>query len=126
MGRIDKPWGYEKQVLVTQVDIGDRCGMLGMRKLFINIDEMTSYAVHSEQSDMIYLEKGQAVIRRDGEIEDLEEGAATIIRSGQKHQIQNNGTDVAEVLEISFPYKPEDIERIEDPYTRERKTGSQE
>jgi len=120
MGRIDKPWGYEDQVLMTQVDVGDRTGMLGIRRLVINGEEMTSYAYHEEQSDIMYLEKGNIVVRREGEMEDLEEGEAKVIRSGQKHQIQNIGSEVAEVLEISFPYRPEDITRIEDPYKGNR------
>lgn len=36
MGKIEKPWGYEEQVLVTQVDVGDtQRGMLGIRRLNI-------------------------------------------------------------------------------------------
>lgn len=127
MGSIDKPWGYEEQVLMTQVDIGGKTGMLGMRKLVINADEMTSYAVHSSQSDIIYLESGEVTVRIEDELEELEKGSAKAIRSGQKHQIQNIGSKVAEVLEISFPYRPEDIERLEDPYSGKREeTDSQE
>ncbi len=120
MGRIEKPWGYEDQVLMTQVDVGEKQGMLGIRKLAINADEMTSYAKHEEQADIVYLEKGEVTIRKEGGLEELEKGNAVVIRSGEKHQLQNIGTEVAEVLEISFPYKPEDLERIEDPYNEER------
>lgn len=120
MSRIEKPWGYEEQVTMAQVDIGDKAGMLGVRKLVINAEEMTSYAHHSEQSDIIYLEKGDVAVRKNGDIKELEKGNAMIIRSGENHQIQNIGGDVAEVLEISFPYKPDDIERVEDPYEKER------
>ncbi len=127
MGEIEKPWGYEDQILITQVDIGDRTGMLGIRRLVINADEMTSYSYHEEQSDILYLEEGNVVIRKEGDMEDLEEGNALIIRSGQKHQIQNIGSDVARILEISFPYRPDDITRIEDPYSERReKDNSQE
>lgn len=120
MGRIDKPWGYEDQVLMTQVDVGDRAGMLGIRRLVINTEEMTSYAYHEEQSDIVYLEEGDVTVRIDGEVEELEKGKAMVIRSEQKHQIQNVGDDVAEVLEISFPYIPEDVNRVEDPYSSQR------
>ncbi|MFB6208905.1 MAG: cupin domain-containing protein [Candidatus Nanohaloarchaea archaeon] len=120
MGRIDKPWGYEKQILITQVDIGDRTGMLGIRKLVINSEEMTSYSYHEEQSDIIYPEKGNITLRKDEELEKLEEGNAKIVRKGVRHQIQNIGGDVAEVLEISFPYSPEDVVRVEDPYSDQR------
>lgn len=124
MGKIDKPWGYEDQVLMTQVDVGEKVGMLGMRRLVINTEEMTSYSYHEEQSDIIYLEEGQATVRIDDDYEELEEGKAKVIRSGQRHQIQNIGSEVAKVLEISFPYKPEDIKRVEDPYEEERDDGS--
>jgi mannose-6-phosphate isomerase-like protein (cupin superfamily) len=53
-------------------------------------------------------------------MKDLEEGNAMVIRSGEKHQIQNIDNDVAKVLEISFPYMPEDLVRVEDPYKEER------
>lgn len=122
MGHIEKPWGYEEQVLMTQVDVGDKVGMLGIRRLVINVDEMTSYAYHEEQSDIIYLEEGDVSIRKEGDNKSLEKGKAMVLRSGEKHQIQNAGTTVARVLEISFPYDPQDLERIEDPYTEERET----
>lgn len=120
MGRIEKPWGYEDQVLMTQVDVGDRTGMLGIRRLVINADEMTSYAYHEEQADIIYLEEGNVVLRIDDDMEDLEQGEARVIRSDHVHQLQNIGSEVARILEISFPYRPEDITRIEDPYMEER------
>ena len=120
MGRIDKPWGYEDQVLMTQMELGEQTGMLGIRKLVINGDEMTSYAVHDTQTDIIYLQEGTVVVRMDDGMKELEKGNALVIRSGQKHQLQNIDSRVAEILEISFPYKPEDIERIEDPYRETR------
>lgn len=119
MGRIEKPWGYEEQVLVTQVDVGGERGMLGIRRLVLNSDEMTSYALHETQADIIYLEEGEAILRIEGKMEDLEKGEARVIRSGDKHQIQNIDSQVAEILEVSFPYRPEDIKRIEDPYNRD-------
>ncbi|AOV94418.1 hypothetical protein AQV86_00660 [Nanohaloarchaea archaeon SG9] len=121
MGRIDKPWGYEDQVLMTQIEIGEQTGMLGIRKLVINGDEMTSYALHQKQTDIIYLQEGTVVVRMEDGMKELERGNALVIRSGQKHQLQNIDSQVAEILEISFPYKPEDIKRIEDPYEETRK-----
>ncbi|MFP4038407.1 MAG: cupin domain-containing protein [Candidatus Nanohaloarchaea archaeon] len=120
MGRIGKPWGYEEQVLTTQVEVGGERGMLGIRRLKINADEMTSYCFHHEQADIIYLENGCAVLRIEEGMEDLEKGEARVIRPGERHQIQNIDSQVAEILEISFPYRPEDIERVEDPYSEER------
>lgn len=120
MGRIEKPWGYEDQVLMTQVDVGGKTGMLGIRRIVLNGDEMTSYAYHDEQADIVYLEEGTVVVRKDDEMIDLEKNDALVIRSGEKHQIQNIDSRVAKVLEISFPYVPEDIIRVEDPYEEER------
>ncbi len=120
MSRIEKPWGYEEQVMITQVDIGDKPGMLGVRKLVIDAEEMTSYSFHDKQADILYLEKGDVSIRKEGDIKNLEKGNAIVVRSGEKHQIQNIGGEVAELLEISFPYRPEDINRIEDPYEEKR------
>jgi len=120
MGRIEKPWGYEDQVLMTQVDVGEKQGMLGIRRLVINADEMTSYSYHEEQADVIYLEEGSVTVRKENDMEELKKGKALVIRSGQKHQLQNIGSDVAKVLEISFPYKPRDLHRVEDPYSGRR------
>lgn len=120
MGRIEKPWGYEEHILSTQVDLGDRTGMLGIRRLVINADEMTSYSYHEEQVDILYLEEGNIVIRKEDDMKDLQRGRAMVIRAGEEHQLQNIGSEVAEVLEISFPYIPEDIIRVEDPYAEER------
>lgn len=120
MGRIEKPWGYEEQVLITQVDVADTAGMLGMRRLVFDGEQMTSYAYHETQADIIYLEEGSVVVRKEDEMIDLEKGSAVVIRSGEKHQIQNIDDSVAKVLEISFPYIPEDIHRVEDPYAEER------
>jgi len=32
MGHIEKPWGYEEQVLMTQVDVGEKKGMYAWNK----------------------------------------------------------------------------------------------
>lgn len=126
MGRIEKPWGYEEQVLMTQVDVGDQVGMLGIRRLVINADEMTSYSFHEKQADIIYLEEGNIVLRHEGDMKELENGNAKVVRSGEKHQLQNIDNEVAKVLEISFPYTPGDITRVEDPYAEEREEGDEE
>jgi mannose-6-phosphate isomerase-like protein (cupin superfamily) len=120
MGKIDKPWGYEDQVLATQVDVGDKTGMLGIRRIVINADEMTSYSYHKQQQDILYLEEGSAVLRTEKGLQRLEKGKAKIVRTGEKHQIQNIQDEVAKILEISFPYRPEDIIRVEDPYKQQR------
>ncbi|MFB6190505.1 MAG: cupin domain-containing protein [Candidatus Nanohaloarchaea archaeon] len=125
MGRIDKPWGYEEQVLITQVDVDDTSGMLGVRRIVINSDEMTSYSFHDQQADILYLEKGDVVLRLEDRMKELEKGDARVIRSGQKHQLQNIGSEVAKLLEISFPYRPEDITRVEDPYSGKREKTSE-
>lgn len=105
---------------MTQLEVGEKTGMLGMRKLVINGDEMTSYSYHENQTDIIYLQEGTVVVRLEDGMKELEKGNALVIRAGQKHQLQNIDSEVAEVLEISFPYRPEDIERVEDPYKETR------
>lgn len=126
MGRIEKPWGYEEQVLVTQVDVDGNTGMLGIKRLVINAEEMTSYSIHEKQEDIIYLEEGAAVLRTEEGMKELEKGEAVTVKPGDKHQIQNINNEVAEILEISFPYRPDDIERIEDPYNEERSEKEEE
>lgn len=119
MGKIEKPWGFEEQVLMTQVDVGDRTGMLGIHRVVLNTDEMTPYTYHEEQSDIIYLEEGDISIKKEGSHEELEKGKAMVIRSGEKHQFQNIGSTVAKILRISFPYIPEDTIQVDDPYSED-------
>lgn len=120
MERIDKPWGYEQPVIATQVEIGGKTGMLGMRLLVINADEMTSYSFHKEQSDVLYVQEGEIVLRKEEEMKNLSKEEAEIVRAGENHQLQNISGEVARILEVSFPYRPDDIERLEDPYKEER------
>jgi mannose-6-phosphate isomerase-like protein (cupin superfamily) len=127
---VDKPWGYEQQVLATQIDLPTKMpfqhgaftgtAILSIRHLFINSEEMTSYCYHETQNDILYIEEGRVVLRTEDSMEDLGQGKARIVRSGEKHQVQNINDKVAKILEISFPYKPDDINRIEDPYRGER------
>jgi hypothetical protein len=42
-------------VLATQIYIGDKTGLLGVRRLVINAEEMTSYSYHERQQDILYL-----------------------------------------------------------------------
>jgi mannose-6-phosphate isomerase-like protein (cupin superfamily) len=120
MEKIDKPWGYEQPVIATQVEIGGKTGMLGIRLLVINVDEMTSYSYHEEQNDVLYVQEGEIVLKKEDEMKNLSERDAEIVRAGEKHQLQNIHSDVVRVLEVSFPYMPDDINRLEDPYREER------
>lgn len=129
MEKVDKPWGYEQQILATQIELPTKMpfsgvfagtAILSIRHLFINSEEMTSYCYHETQNDILYIEEGRVVLRTEESMEELGEGEAKIIRSGEKHQVQNINDEVAKILEMSFPYKPDDINRIEDPYRGER------
>lgn len=50
----------------------------------------------------------------------LDEGDAEVLRAVEKHQVQNIQDKGVTVLEVSFPYRPEDVVRVEDPYEEER------
>lgn len=112
----DMPWGAEKIVLNTEVDFDGAYGNLSVRKVELDTDEMTSLHVHDEKNEVIYLEKGLVEIRTEDDYHELEEGNAHFIENGEPHQIQNIGGGVAHIVEINFPFEPDDMKRIEDPY----------
>ncbi len=110
------PWGAEALVMNTEVDFDGAFGNLCIRKLEIDTDEMTTFHRHEDKNEVLFLEQGLIEIRMDDDYHELEDGDAHFIENGEPHQIQNIGGDIAHVVEISFPFDPDDIDHIEDPY----------
>lgn len=119
-GMNDTPWGAEKILLNTEVDFDGAFGDLNVRKVELDTDEMTSFHRHREKNEIVVLEDGLVEIRMDDDYFELEAGDAHFIENGEAHQLQNIGGGVAKVVEIGFPFDPEDIDRLEDPYAEER------
>lgn len=116
MGLTDTPWGAEELVLNTEVDFDGAFGNLSVKRLEIDTDEMTSFHRHTEKNEVLFLEQGLVEIRTENDYHELEKGNAHFLENGEPHQIQNVGGEVAKIVEISFPFNPDDLDRIEDPY----------
>jgi len=116
MAMNDMPWGAETIVLNTEVDFDGAYGDLALRRLEIDTDEMTTFHRHEDKNEVLVLEQGLVEIRTEDDYHELAEGEAHFIENGEPHQIQNIGGEIATIVEINFPFDPEDVTHIEDPY----------
>lgn len=116
MGQADTPWGSERIVLNTEVDFNGAMGDLAVRRVEIDTEEMTTYHLHRQKNEILFLEQGLVEVRLEDDYAELEEGEAHFIEPGETHQIQNIGGEVATIIEIGFPFDPDDEDVVEDPY----------
>ncbi len=112
----DRPWGAEEIVLNTEVDFDGSYGDLCLKRVELDTEEMTDYHRHKRKNEILFLEQGLVEIRMADDYHELDEGAAHFIEAGEPHQIQNIGGSVARLVEISFPFDPDDAEALENPY----------
>lgn len=111
--RIDKPWGYEELLL-------EKDGF-GFKRLVLKPDVVSSFHFHNEKNEIFYIDKGQTKIRfEDGSEKDYKQGEFLYLPKGTKHQIINTGVENLEILEFGYPYKTEDVVRVEDPWEGKR------
>jgi len=120
MGVVDKPWGYEDLIFTTQIEHKGDYKTLAVKKIVINGDEMTSYHTHKRVNEVLYVNQGLVEIRTDDDVIELEQGEAYFLEEGEAHQIQNITGEVVEVIEVAFPFDPDDYSRLEDPYREKR------
>lgn len=121
-GKIDKPWGYEEIVFTTDVESKGEYNSLGVKKIVINAEEMTSYHYHKRINEVLYVNKGNIELRTDDSIKEVGEGDAFFVEKEVTHQIQNISNEVVEIIAVSYPFITEDGEnvRVEDPYESKR------
>lgn len=116
MSQRDTAWGADKTILNTGIHMPANSGDLVLKQMRIDSGEMTEREVHKQTNTIIYVNDGAIELRSGDDFYELEEGEAHFIEAGQQHQIENLIDGVAEVLRISFPYDPDDIQVLEDPY----------
>ncbi|MFB6265721.1 MAG: cupin domain-containing protein [Candidatus Nanohaloarchaea archaeon] len=112
----DMPWGAEELLMTSELEFGGDRGTLALRKVAIDRDEMTAYHFHRRRNELVYVENGLLEIRLDDDYAEVEEGGSFFIEAGETHQLQNISGEVVELLEIGFPFDPEDVDMVEDPY----------
>ena len=94
----------------------DDSGDIVLKKKRIDSGEMTEREVHRQTNTIIYVNDGAIELRSGDDFYELEEGEAHFVEAGNQHQIENLMDAVTEILQISFPYDPDDVDVIQDPY----------
>lgn len=112
----DTAWGTERVIITTGYALDGAEGTLAVKKVEIDGEEMTEFHRHAHKHEIVFVEEGLVEIRLEDDYIELEGGDAHVIEAGQPHQIQNLEDRVAEIVEVGFPFSPDDITVVEDPY----------
>lgn len=112
----DVPWGAEELVMTTETPMG----AMALRRVHIDTDEMTAYHYHRDRNEIVFVQEGIVEIRLEDDYAEVEEGEAHFIEAGETHQIQNIDNQVVELIEVGFPFEPDDAVMVEDPYEEVR------
>lgn len=109
--KVEKPWGWELWIAVTEHYVG--------KILHINPGECLSLQYHKFKDESIYVLKGKLKVEmsRDGKREkiELKENDCLRIKPGTIHRFSSkNGCDI---FEVSTPHL-DDVVRLEDKYGR--------
>lgn len=112
----DTAWGTERIIITTGYTLDGHEGTLGVKKVEIDGEEMTTFHHHDHKHEIVFVEEGLVELRLDEDYVELEGGDAHVIEAGEPHQLQNLEDRVAEIVEVGFPFDPDDIDHIEDPY----------
>lgn len=107
-----KPWGYFQNLYSSESFL--------VKVLSINEGEEISYQSHKYRAEFWYILEGNIEVKLDGKTSNLSANETISIPHKSKHQIINNGTSVAKILEIQKGkiLSENDIIRFEDKYNR--------
>lgn len=117
MSKTDTPWGAEDLALNTDIHMDEDHGNLVVKKTMLDAEEMTPVERHINSNIIIYVLDGAIDLKVGDEFYELEEGEAHFVERGIPHQIENLDDAVTSVLRIIFPFDPDDVEVLEDPYS---------
>ncbi len=106
--RVDKPWGYEKIVVMTEKYM--------VKELYLKKGYDTSLHYHPQKDETMHIKYGRGFIEMDGEKIPVKEGDVVRIKPETRHRII--ASENLLLYEYSTPHG-EDTVRIEDPYERE-------
>ncbi len=110
--RVSRPWGA-----YDSVDQGDR---FQVKRITVNPGAKLSLQMHHHRAEHWIVVKGIARVTCGEKTFDLQENQSTFIPLGEKHRLENPGTEPLEIIEVqSGGYLGEDdIVRFEDSYGR--------
>jgi NDP-sugar pyrophosphorylase family protein len=103
--RTDKPWGYEKLLVLTKE--------LMEKELYLMAGYKTSFHYHKQRNETLNIISGAGYVEFEDRKEEFRAGSAIPIKPGTPHTIV--ATKNTLIKEISTPY-PEDVVRIKDYY----------
>ena len=118
---VKRPWGRYKLIL--------QGGDYSVKILYINPGEETSLQRHSKRNELVTLLDGTVIITHHGytfEKDRTERAVSYRILAGEWHRFGAiaDQTGPTILLEIAYgELDPDDFERSEDKYNRERKRG---
>lgn len=105
--REDKPWGYEKVIILTDKYM--------VKELYLRKGYSTSLHYHPKKDETMHIKYGSGYIEVEGEKHVVREGDVLRIPPVKKHRIF--ATENMLLYEYSTPH-PEDTVRVEDQYDR--------
>jgi mannose-6-phosphate isomerase len=91
-----------------------------VKRICVNPGGRLSLQSHKHRSEHWTVVRGTATVTVGTDVSDLPRGAAIDIPLGAKHRLENNGSRIAEIIEVQFgDYLGEDdIVRYDDIYDR--------
>lgn len=103
--RVDKPWGYEKTLLLTDKRLE--------KELFIMAGFRTSLHYHEKRDETLHIVSGSGYVEFEDRREKFTKGDAIRIKPNTIHSIVAIENTI--IREVSTPY-PEDVVRVKDFY----------
>jgi NDP-sugar pyrophosphorylase family protein len=103
--RTDKPWGYEKLLLLTKE--------MMEKELYLMAGYKTSLHYHKQRDETLNIISGTGYVEFEGRKEEFRTGSAILIKPGTLHTIV--ATENTLIKEVSTPH-PDDVVRIKDYY----------
>ncbi|MDY6789172.1 MAG: cupin domain-containing protein, partial [Candidatus Nanohaloarchaea archaeon] len=100
----------------TSISMEEDHGDLVVRKISIDNGEMTPLERNFETNTIVCVSEGAMELTVEDDYFELEKGDCHFIEKGEPHRMENIVSEVTEVIQVLFPYDPEDIEVLEDPY----------
>ncbi len=109
---VHRPWG-------TFTNLEEGPGYK-VKRITVHPGQRLSLQLHHHRAEQWVVVRGRARVTRGDEVIDLDPGQTVHIARGQKHRLENTGTQVLEIIEVQTgDYLGEDdIVRLEDDYGR--------
>ena len=107
----ERPWGRFQQFVANRP--------VTVKTITVEPGQRLSLQRHEHREEMWHVLDGCADVHVAGDERTLVAGELLVVPRGAVHRLGNSGTEVVRVLEIAFGHFDEDdIERLEDDYTR--------